>query len=173
MTADELNTLRLHANEIMRQLYLAGEREQLSILRQYAERAIEEIDRAALAAANWMKKNMTKTQQRRDKLKRQKNELYERQQGKCYWCGCQMLPFRKGWPKFKKYPKNAATIDHIYSRMTKHRWQPPMGEQRLVVACWECNQKRCSQEMKNTPIEELHKRSGRFPQDALAAAKEV
>ena len=51
MTADELNTLRLHANEIMRQLYLAGEREQLNILLKYAERSIEEIDRAALAAA--------------------------------------------------------------------------------------------------------------------------
>ena len=51
MTVDELNTLRLQANEIMRQLYLAGEREQLNILLKYAERAIEEIDRAALAAA--------------------------------------------------------------------------------------------------------------------------
>lgn len=50
MTADEANSIRLYANEIMRQLYIAGEREQLELLRMYAVGAIEELNRAALAA---------------------------------------------------------------------------------------------------------------------------
>ena len=45
MTDNEANEIRLVANEIMRKLYYAGQREQLKILRMYAERAIEEIDK--------------------------------------------------------------------------------------------------------------------------------
>lgn len=41
------NDLRLYANEIMRRLYIDGEREQLEILRLYAARCIEEIDAKA------------------------------------------------------------------------------------------------------------------------------
>lgn len=43
---NDANEQRLIANEIMRRLYEAGEREQLELLRMYAERAIQEIDRA-------------------------------------------------------------------------------------------------------------------------------
>lgn len=50
MTAEEANNIRLYANEIMRRLYVDGQREQLEILRMYSVRAIEELDRAALAA---------------------------------------------------------------------------------------------------------------------------
>lgn len=42
-TKNDYNELRLYANEIMRQLYEAGEVEQLDILRLYAEVAIKHI----------------------------------------------------------------------------------------------------------------------------------
>jgi len=45
MTENEANEIRLIANEIMRRLYEAGAREQLDLLRMYAVRAIEEIDK--------------------------------------------------------------------------------------------------------------------------------
>lgn len=46
MTNSEANELRLIANEIMRKLYLNNQREQLELLRMYADSAIKEIDRA-------------------------------------------------------------------------------------------------------------------------------
>ena len=46
MDKEEANILRLHASEIIRRLYQAGERGQLEILEIGARRSIEEIDAA-------------------------------------------------------------------------------------------------------------------------------
>lgn len=43
-TDHEYNELRLVANEIMRQLYEGGKRDQLHILEQYAKNAIQILD---------------------------------------------------------------------------------------------------------------------------------
>jgi len=43
--SEHWNELRLYANEIMRQLYEAGERRQLEILRMYSEQAIKMLDK--------------------------------------------------------------------------------------------------------------------------------
>ena len=45
MDNTEANEIRLVANEIMRKLYMDRKKEQLEILRNYAIRAIEEIDK--------------------------------------------------------------------------------------------------------------------------------
>lgn len=47
MTDSEANELRLVANEIMRQLFEAGQRDQLDMLRCYAKIAIEHLDKKA------------------------------------------------------------------------------------------------------------------------------
>lgn len=44
MTDNEANEIRLIANEVMRRLYIDGQREQLDLLRMYAVSAIEHID---------------------------------------------------------------------------------------------------------------------------------
>ncbi len=59
-SSSELNELRLYANEIMRQLYEAGERGQLDILVIYGKICIECIDREQAktpAAASLEKRN--------------------------------------------------------------------------------------------------------------------
>lgn len=104
---------------------------------------------------------ITRTQKRKEKRRLQKLNLFTDQKGKCFWCGFDMLPFPGGWPKFKKYPRNMATIDHVFSRLHEKRQDRPNGEKRIVVACYGCNQKRCNQELQSTPIEELHRRSKR------------
>jgi len=47
MTDSHANEIRLIANEIMRQLYEAGQREQLDLLRMYAEIALKRMDEQA------------------------------------------------------------------------------------------------------------------------------
>lgn len=44
LSDDEANEIRLVANEIMRRLYEGGQREQLDLLRMYAEIALKHID---------------------------------------------------------------------------------------------------------------------------------
>lgn len=45
ISKDNANEYRLTANEIMRLLYEAGQREQLELLRSYADTAIKMIDK--------------------------------------------------------------------------------------------------------------------------------
>lgn len=59
----------------------------------------------------------------------------------CHWCARETLltrSFGGGW-----LPKDAATIDHIYSRINPaHK-----GKRHLyVLACYSCNQQRCRDE---------------------------
>ena len=81
----------------------------------------------------------------------------------CHWCGCLtvLLPPES---KRKYFPSNMATIDHVRSRLHPARREPVYGEERRhVLACRQCNQRRCDEEQKQLSIEELRRRSQLSP----------
>ena len=96
---------------------------------------------------------------RRKLFLRRRAKLWAQQKGLCYWCHCQTTltkgPSRKG----EKIPPDLATIDHLRSRLHPNRQEPACGQQRLVMACSACNNKRGAAELISLPIEEVRERS--------------
>ena len=91
---------------------------------------------------------------------RRRRSLYKRQKGKCYWC-----------PKIMVLPPDhvqatpqhdTATIDHLYDRFHPERRKPNLNnERRWVLACSECNQRRCEERQREVGREELTRRQQR------------
>lgn len=79
---------------------------------------------------------MARNSRRRDNLLKRGNT--------CFWCGVTVVYTRvDAWPK-GKMPVNFATVDHLYDRLTypdRHE-TPPLQEERTVLACRACNQRR-------------------------------
>lgn len=78
----------------------------------------------------------------------------------CHWCGCltQLTNCPDG-----KIPADAATIDHLYSRLDLRRWlKRKRGEVKKVLACYDCNQRRSIEETARLSREEILKRSQGF-----------
>lgn len=79
----------------------------------------------------------------------------------CHWCGCALVLVDQhiGHP-----PDNAATIDHLRSRLHPARREPNHAmEERTVLACRKCNQRRSTQENDALSREEQRRRSGSYP----------
>ena len=88
----------------------------------------------------------------------------------CHFCGQPTVlvitpPEASRYQHFRHAPHFAtrATLDHLRSKLNSLRQQPCDGKKRIVLACYKCNQRRCREEQAALPIEELHRRSGRFP----------
>lgn len=79
----------------------------------------------------------------------------------CHWCGVEVVEVEAHTLPTKP-PDNAATIDHVYSRLHPHRQAQRLGK--WVLACWRCNQQRAIEEVKSLPIETLRARCGRTGQ---------
>lgn len=95
-----------------------------------------------------------------EQLRRRKRRLFERQEGRCFWCHCTM---DFGVHRLGRYmPPNLATIDHLDDRFSPERGRHA-GEQRTVLACWKCNNDRSIKRHAEIPKEELRRRSGRYP----------
>ena len=65
-------------------------------------------------------------------MKKLRIRLFELQDGRCAWCGCEMVidgPLRKN---------NLLTLDHLYSKLDPRR----QSDSTAVAACCECNQRR-------------------------------
>jgi hypothetical protein len=78
---------------------------------------------------------------------------FHRQNGKCYWCGCEMVLI-EGRPKHAgPQPDNMCTLDHLRDRHHPERTAPNTGEQRYVAACHKCNWERGRQSHLSQPIE--------------------
>lgn len=99
-----------------------------------------------------------------DKVKRRRNQLFRLQKGKCHWCSCTMIH----WDdvpddvKQRRMPLNMATLDHLYDRFHPERRKPNRNsEQRWVIACWECNNKRSRASQAAQSLENLWKKSGK------------
>lgn len=90
-----------------------------------------------------------------------KIRLY-REDPHCHWCKRKTVLTNVKEIKGKPDPL-MATVDHLISRFDIRRWvKPQPGEKRKVLACFECNNKRASQEAKLLPNGELFRRGFGF-----------
>lgn len=89
--------------------------------------------------------------------RRQKIRLFERQDGKCHWCGEQMLDPAIIYED--KQPDNLATLDHLDSRLSEERGKHSDNIRR-VLACRRCNGNRGAKEQAQLSEFELWRRSG-------------
>ena len=82
---------------------------------------------------------------------------------RCFWCKRPTILVVVPPGEFRDVPdfSRKATTDHLYSRLDAQRGKAKAGVEQTVLACFECNQRRCCEEQKELPIEELHRRSGR------------
>jgi hypothetical protein len=97
------------------------------------------------------------------RMRRRRATLFKQQDGKCYWCECPML-FVAYIPKRQRMPKDLCTIDHLRDRFDparRERCKP--GEQRLVAACWECNNRRGRERQAQISKKTLNRRSRNHP----------
>lgn len=72
-----------------------------------------------------------------------------------------LVDFRK-LKKGQKPPRNAATLEHLESRLNPMRGKR-QGEFRIVLACLDCNHERNKREEAALGVEELWERSSRHP----------
>jgi hypothetical protein len=71
----------------------------------------------------------------------------------CFYCGVETVIIDQ--PRIKGVPSNLATLDHKYSKFDYRRYLPTNGtEERNVLACFRCNNKRAAFEDKLIPSEE-------------------
>ncbi len=84
------------------------------------------------------------------------------QNPRCHWCG--RVTVLTNVKEIKGQPDPLmATIDHLISRYDVRRWvKAGPDEKRKVLACFECNNKRASEESKRLPPGELSKRGTGF-----------
>jgi len=98
--------------------------------------------------------------------KEQRKLLWRRQGGLCYWC---KKPTRLLKTTGGPIPEDAATIDHLDSRLSPERGKHK-GEWRHVMACSKCNHERARAEDMALPRETQHERSKRHPTNIMRAA---
>jgi hypothetical protein len=68
----------------------------------------------------------------------------------CIYCGIEVKEYNT--PPHQKIPLNQATIDHIYEKYDKRRYEV-FGLHNKVLACWKCNFDRGNEKYKNLPVE--------------------
>jgi hypothetical protein len=93
---------------------------------------------------------------------------------RCHWCGRETILTNDANLKKKTTSPLMATIDHVVSRYNPLRWvkrQP--DEVRKVLACFECNNRRASEEMAQLSREELFKRGQGFALNKTADGKPI
>ncbi len=82
----------------------------------------------------------------------------------CYWCRKELVLWQGGSGKL---PLNSATIGHLRSRLDDTRQEVNKdGSSRTVLACWSCNNKRCTEEQVALAMayrKKLQERSGGMP----------
>lgn len=91
--------------------------------------------------------------------KNRRRILFERDPH-CHWCGCLTVLLAYPNSAARSWPKNAATVDHLDSRLSPRR-NYAGGEERTVLACRECNHRRGAAEEQALGHEELRRRSCR------------
>ncbi len=89
--------------------------------------------------------------------KRQVLALYRRQDGRCHWCECDMLP--PGPDGGKRPNPRQCTLDHLDDRFNPERGKRA-GEIRRVAACWLCNHSRGVESQAKVGRRELNRRCG-------------
>ncbi len=92
-------------------------------------------------------------------IQRQRVKLFLRQEGKCYYCQCDMVLMFRIDPKF--HADNLCTLEHFDDRFSPERGLHH-GEYRRVASCYKCNHEHGVQAQSSIPIEELNRRSRRY-----------
>ena len=99
----------------------------------------------------------------RERHKRQRAQLWYRQEGKCYYCVAEMLLMWTIPTKFR--PDNLCTVEHLRPKMHPAKNDGnPNKERRRVAACSKCNHKEGQKFESSLPIEKLWEASGGYPQ---------
>ena len=90
-------------------------------------------------------------------LQKQRDRLYQKQGGKCYYCKKQMV---KRWPHRpgETIPDNLATLEHLDSRLNPMRGRF-VNELRHAVVCKSCNEAKAAEEVARLGLEELRRRA--------------
>jgi hypothetical protein len=84
------------------------------------------------------------------------------QDPRCYWCGRETILTNISEIKGKPNPL-LATIDHLISRYNPERWiKAKEGENRKVLACFECNNGRSAKETKQLHPMEVYLRGNGY-----------
>lgn len=80
------------------------------------------------------------------KLRKRREALWIQFDKKCYWCGVETIFPESGNAKGPQVG-NMATVEHLRSKFTRERYEPNhSNEQRLVLACLQCNGLRAKME---------------------------
>lgn len=74
----------------------------------------------------------------------QRQELFLKQNGRCYWCQEPMTPTLPTRTRTDPpYPKTMCTLDHVVNKLDPRRHQRPRSDEvRRVAACLACNEDR-------------------------------
>lgn len=70
--------------------------------------------------------------------KKKKTTMFLESNGKCEYCGCDMVLSFAMAHTVKEVPLNLATLDHKYNRDHDQRNEFER-EKRIFIVCWECN----------------------------------
>lgn len=83
--------------------------------------------------------------------RRRVRALFVAQEGRCFWCDCEMTLERRSRDRLFNH---SATLDHVFTRGDPRRYERALDDQivRTVAACYACNNDRG-----NTPFEEYLK----------------
>lgn len=83
----------------------------------------------------------------------------------CHWCGrlTQLLSGKEGERMRRIFPDDMATVDHLDTKLSGRRSPGGGHEERTVLACRVCNEKRAADEERNVGLAEIQRRSGRLP----------
>lgn len=77
----------------------------------------------------------------------------------CHWCQQRVVPPPAPAPQGFRPPKDMATLDHVYSRLST---DDPMLRREKVLACHECNHRRGEQDCTQRYKDEHRKRSTQY-----------
>lgn len=103
-------------------------------------------------------------------IRKQIEVLFWRQEGLCYYCDEPMLPPGSYKPKTGvRIPDDFCTLEHLDDKFSQERGRHA-GKIRRVAACNFCNNKKGRESQAAQPIEELWRRSGRYPPGVLSWA---
>lgn len=84
-------------------------------------------------------------------LRRQLERLHAASSA-CFWCKepTRLLSVRALQALWcKPLPADMATVDHLFSKMSDHRWNQQLGKSSHVLACRGCNLRRSREELKD------------------------
>lgn len=95
------------------------------------------------------------------KNKKKRRERLFQEHPYCHWCGIEVI--KHAHTPHRPDPPNVATIDHRYGKLDPRRRDTQDPDAQSVLSCWECNNRRGQEDADKLGIEELRRRSGRWP----------